>query len=86
VIRPAIAAGSLLAALYAVSDFGTPSIMRLPVFTRQIYVEYNAFGRDYAALLSLQLLAVVLVVLALEWLVRRTGTPTATTLGARTVS
>ena len=70
VIRPAVAAGSLLSALYAVSDFGTPSIMRLPVFTRQIYVEYNAFGRDYAALLSLQLLGVVLVVLALEWLVR----------------
>ncbi|MEF8779579.1 MAG: iron ABC transporter permease [Haloferacaceae archaeon] len=69
-IRPAIAAGALLTALYAVSDFGTPAIMRLPVFTRQIYVEYNAFGRDYAALLSLQLLAIVLVVLALEWLVR----------------
>ncbi|QKG92403.1 iron ABC transporter permease [Halorubrum sp. Atlit-8R] len=69
-IRPAIAAGSLLAALYAVSDFGTPSIMRLPVFTRQIYVEYNAFGRDYAALLSLQLLVVVVLVLALEWAVR----------------
>ena len=70
VIRPAVAAGALLTALYAVSDFGTPAIMRLPVFTRQIYVEYNAFGRDYAALLSLQLLAVVLLVLALEWLVR----------------
>ncbi|EMA61177.1 ABC transporter permease [Halorubrum lipolyticum] len=70
VIRPAVAAGSLLAALYAVSDFGTPTIMRLPVFTRQIYVEYNSFGSDYAALLSLQLLAVVLVVLALERLVR----------------
>ncbi|VTT85133.1 Ferric iron ABC transporter, permease protein [Halorubrum sp. DM2] len=69
-IRPAIAAGSLLAALYAVSDFGTPSIMRLSVFTRQIYVEYNSFGSDYAALLSLQLLVVVLFVLALEWLVR----------------
>lgn len=68
--RPAIAAGALLAALYAVSDFGTPAIMRLPVFTRQIYVEYNAFGRDYAALLSLQLLAIVLVVLALEWQIR----------------
>lgn len=68
--RPAIAAGSLLAALYAVSDFGTPAIMRLPVFTRQIYVEYNAFGSDYAALLSLQLLAIVLVVLALEWQIR----------------
>ena len=70
VIRPAVAAGALLTALYAVSDFGTPSIMRLPVFTRQIYVEYNAFGSDYAALLSLQLLGVVLIVLAVEWLVR----------------
>jgi len=69
-IRPAIAAGSLLAALYTVSDFGTPAIMRLPVFTRQIYVEYNAFGRDYAALLSLQLLAIVLVVLVLERAIR----------------
>ncbi|MDZ5810176.1 iron ABC transporter permease [Halorubrum sp. AD140] len=69
-IRSAIAAGALLAALYAVSDFGTPSIMQLPVFTRQIYVEYNSFGRDYAALLSLQLLVVVVLVLALEWAVR----------------
>ncbi|MEF8807379.1 ABC transporter permease [Natronomonas sp.] len=69
-LRPAIAAGALLSALYAVSDFGTPSIMRLPVFTRQIYVEYNAFGGEYAALLSLQLLAVVLAVLALERWVR----------------
>ncbi|SNZ06334.1 iron(III) transport system permease protein [Natronoarchaeum philippinense] len=69
-IRPAIAAGGLLVALYAVSDFGTPAIMRLSVFTRQIYVEYHAFGQDYAALLSLQLLAIVLLVLALEWWVR----------------
>jgi iron(III) transport system permease protein len=69
-VRPAIAAGSLLAALYAVSDFGTPAIMRLPVFTRQIYVEYRAFGQDYAALLSMQLLALVLLVLVLEWWIR----------------
>jgi iron(III) transport system permease protein len=69
-VRPAIAAGSLLSALYAVSDFGTPAIMRLPVFTRQIYVEYNAFGQDYAALLSMQLLALVLLVLVLEWWIR----------------
>jgi iron(III) transport system permease protein len=73
-VRPAIAAGGLLTALYAVSDFGTPAIMRLSVFTRQIYVEYNAFGSDYAALLSLQLLGVVLVVLALEWAARSEGT------------
>ncbi|WP_265108522.1 ABC transporter permease [Halosolutus halophilus] len=69
-IRPAIVAGALLAALYGVSDFGTPAIMQFPVFTRQIFVEYNNGGLDYASLLSLQLLAIVLVVLALEWWVR----------------
>jgi iron(III) transport system permease protein len=65
-IRSATAAGSLLAALYAVSDFGTPTIMQLPVFTRQIYVEFGSFGQEYAALLALQLLGIVLLVLALE--------------------
>ncbi|MDZ7731486.1 MAG: iron ABC transporter permease [Natrialbaceae archaeon] len=69
-IRPAVAAGGLLTALYAISDFGTPAIMRLPVFTRQIFVEYHAFNSEYAVLLSVQLLAVVLVVIALEWLIR----------------
>ena len=69
-IRPAVAAGALLTALYAVSDFGTPAIMRLPVFTRQIFVEYNSFGSEYAALLSLQLIGIVLVVLALEYYIR----------------
>ena len=73
-VRPAIAAGGLLAALYALSDFGTPAIMRFPVFTRQIYVENRSFSSDYAALLSLQLLAVVLVVLALEWRIRSNQT------------
>ncbi|MFC6719156.1 ABC transporter permease [Natrialbaceae archaeon GCM10025810] len=69
-VRPAIAAGALLAALYAISDFGTPAIMRLSVFTRQIYVEMQAFNVEYAALLSLQLLGIVVVVLALESHVR----------------
>jgi iron(III) transport system permease protein len=68
-IRTATAAGGLLAALYAVSDFGTPMILRTPVFTRKIYVEWG-FNQDYAALLSLHLLAIVLVVLALEQRVR----------------
>jgi len=62
----AIAAGSLLAALYALSDFGTPAIMGLDTFTRMIYVEYNAFGLSQAAMLSLQLMTVVLLVLFLE--------------------
>ncbi|MGB1141937.1 MAG: ABC transporter permease, partial [Halioglobus sp.] len=61
-----IAAGALLAALYALSDFGTPAILGLDTFTRVIYVEYNAFGLGQAALLSLQLLAIVGLVLFLE--------------------
>ncbi len=69
-IYPGIAAGGLLCALYAVSDFGTPAIMRLPVFTREIYVEYHTFSAEYAALLSLQLLGIVLVVLGLEYMIR----------------
>ena len=50
-----IAAGSLLVALYTLSDFGTPAMMRLDTFTRVIYVEYNAFALGRAAMLSLQL-------------------------------
>ncbi len=61
-----IAAGGLLAALYALSDFGTPAIMGLDTLTRVIYVEYNAFGLNQAAMLSLQLLAIVGLVLFLE--------------------
>ncbi|PSQ18042.1 iron ABC transporter permease [Halobacteriales archaeon QS_8_69_26] len=65
-ILPGITAGALLVALYALSDFGTPAIMHFDVFTRSIYVEYTNFGRDTAALLSLQLLAVTAVILAVE--------------------
>ena len=61
-----IAAGSLLVALYTLSDFATPEIMHLDTFTRMIYVEYNAFGLDRAALMSLQLLVLVVCVLVLE--------------------
>lgn len=63
-VRPAIMAGALLVALYALSDFGTPAIMRYDVFTRVIYV--NRFERDFAALLSLQLVAATLFILAIE--------------------
>lgn len=69
-IRPAIAAGALLVALYAVSDFGTPAFMQLDVFTRQIYVEYRGWGLDYAAMLSIQLIAITVVILALESKIR----------------
>jgi len=65
-VRAGIAAGSLLVALYALSDFATPAILGVDTFTRMIYVEYNAFGLDRAAMLSLQLLLLVGVVLWLE--------------------
>ncbi len=65
-VRPAISAGALLVALYAVGDFGTPSMLGLDVFTRVIYVEYNAFGQEYASLLAMHLVAIALVVLAIE--------------------
>ena len=65
-IAPGIAAGALLVALYALADFGTPAFMRVQVFTQFIYSRFDAFQQGYAALLSLQLLAVTAVVLFLE--------------------
>jgi iron(III) transport system permease protein len=67
-ILPGVGAGTLLASLYALSDFGTPSLMRYEVFTQQIYVAQRSLGvpEGYPAMLSLQLLAIVAVVLALE--------------------
>ncbi len=58
-----VAAGALLAALYALSDFGTPAIMGFDTFTR---VEYNAFGLSQAAMLSLQLMVIVGLILFIE--------------------
>jgi len=72
-VRPAVAAGALLVALYALSDFGTPAIMRFDAFTRVIYVEMGNFGRDTAALLSMQLVAVTVVILAVESRIRGSG-------------
>ncbi len=74
-----IAAGALLVALYTLSDFGTPAIMQYDTFTRVIFVEYNSFGLDRAALFSLQLIFLVVLVLVAESRFRAiresTGTP-----------
>ena len=70
-IRPAITAGALLTALYAVSDFGTPAFLQARVFTRQIYVSYGTYGGlEYAAFLSLQLVAFTVLILLLESRIR----------------
>ncbi len=64
-IRPAVAAGTLLATLYALSDFGTPALMRYQVFTNVIFTS-RAYAIDLAALLSLQLVGVTAIVLWIE--------------------
>jgi iron(III) transport system permease protein len=66
-LRPAIAAGGLLVALYVVHDFGAVSLMRYETFTQAIFVQYrSAFDRAPAAILSLILVAVAIAILATE--------------------
>jgi len=62
-LGPAIAAGTLLAVLYALSDFGAVSLLQFDSFSRAIYLQYRAtFDRSLAAILALGLVALTLVV------------------------
>jgi iron(III) transport system permease protein len=71
VLRPSIGAGGLLAALYALSDFGAVSLMQYGSLTRAIFLQYKAlFDRRPAAVLALVLVALTAVVLVLESRVR----------------
>ena len=73
-LRPSIIAGSLLVALYTLSDFGAVSMLRFDSFTRAIFVQYRAsLDRSTAAVLGLVLVAVTLVVLGGESAARRTS-------------
>ena len=66
-LRPSIAASSLLVALYTLSDFGAVSLMRLDVFTRVIYAQYQGrLDRTPAAVLSVVLMVIALVILWAE--------------------
>ena len=67
-LRPSLAIGMLLTALYTLSDFGAVSVMQFSAFTRAIYLQYRLpfIGRSNAALLSLVLLAIALLLLFLE--------------------
>lgn len=74
VVRPAVAAGALLAALYALADFGAVSLMQYTSLTRAIYLQYRSlFDRTPAAILALVLIALTGIVLALEARSRRAG-------------
>ena len=66
VLRPAISAGALLAALYTLSDFGAVSLMQYDSLTRAIFLQYRAlFDRTPAAVLALVLVALTGALLAL---------------------
>jgi len=70
-LKPSIIAGGLLVALYALRDFGTPSLMRFDAFTRAIFLQYKAsFNRNSAAALALMLVILVLGILWLEYRMR----------------
>ena len=66
-LRPAVAAGGLLVALYTLADFGGVSLLRYDTFTRVVYVQYRgSLDRSGAAVLALVLAAVSLTVVAAE--------------------
>lgn len=71
-VRPAAIAGSLLVALYALSDFGLVAMMRFPTLTWGINAAYSAsFDRAQAATLALLLVVLALVVVFGERAARR---------------
>ena len=82
-VRPAIAAGALLVALYTLSDFGAVSLLRYETFTWAIYQQYEtSFDRSIASLLSLVLVGLAIFILLTEGYTRgrmryyRTGSGT----------
>ena len=66
-LRPGLAAGGLLVALYVLRDFGAVSFMRYSTFTRVLYIQYqSSFDRSGAAVLALVLILLTLLVLLIE--------------------
>src|SRR6266852_4592513 len=63
-LRPSILAGGLLVFLYALSDFGSLSLLRVHVFTTAIYHQLNTrFDQASSAMLSFVLVLITLAVL-----------------------
>ncbi|MBM3684742.1 MAG: iron ABC transporter permease [Actinobacteria bacterium] len=69
--RPAVLAGALLVAQYAYMDFGAVATMRYEAFTWVVYGAYRAgFNPTRAALLSVVLVAVSIVLVTAEGIAR----------------
>jgi len=70
-LRPAIASGALLVALYVLSDFGAVSLLRFDSFTRVIFTAFNlGFDRTTALVLATVLIAITAAIVLAEGLSR----------------
>ena len=71
-IRSAVIAGALLAALYAMSDFGVVSLLRCTTLTREAFLRYDALSDPAgAAAVGLVLAALALLMVGAEqWTLR----------------
>lgn len=72
-LRPSLAAGSLLVALYCLRDFGAVNLLQFGTFTRVIYNRYQAYRLDEAAAMALLLVALTGVFLVLDYRSRGRG-------------
>lgn len=66
-LRPGLAAGSLLVALYTLRDFGAVSLLKYETFTWAIYLQYQtSFDRMLAAALAVMPVLIAVIFLAVE--------------------
>lgn len=70
-LLPSLLAGSLLAALHVVADFGVVSLMRYDTLSASLYARYNAFDLGNASRLGMLLVMLAAVLVSLEWFVLR---------------
>lgn len=74
-IAPAALAGALLAGLYSLSDFGSPSLLRVQTLTWAVYAAFEGgLDRTLAAATALVLVALALLLVVAERAVRSRAT------------
>lgn len=73
-LRPALTAGALLVALYALSDFGAVAMLRVETFTSAIFLQIRGrFDRSAAAILSIVLVLITMLLLWVEERIQKQG-------------
>jgi iron(III) transport system permease protein len=65
-LRPALGAGALLVALYVLADFGAVNMLRYSTFTTAIFYQIGSFDQSSAAILSVVLVSLTVLLLYLE--------------------